>query len=271
MILVCGDSMLDEYWYGEVTRISPEAPVPVLSVSRVETREGAASNVANNCRALGASVRAVFGGGERIRKIRAVSRNQQMVRLDFDYPQRPIQTLDLTVVKLVIFVDYGKGSLRDVRELIIKAKEAGATVLVDPKGYDYEKYRGADLVKPNLDEMKVMLGGWESEDDLASKAQKMRRETDIGAILLTRASDGMSLYYDRGSAHIQAEARGLVDVSGAGETAIAALGVALVEGHSLEKAVGYANKAAGIAVGRFGTTVVRREEVFENSSSPRHV
>lgn len=254
--------MLDEYWFGDVTRISPEAPVAVLSVSKVETREGAASNVANNCRALGADVRSVFGGGERIRKIRAVSKSQQMMRLDFDYPQNPIESLDYSGVSLVIFVDYGKGSLRDVRELILKAKEAGVMVLVDPKGYDYDKYRGADVIKPNLDEMRVMLGGWRDEGDLTAKAQKMRRETEIGAILLTRASDGMSLYSDRGSSHIQAEARGLVDVSGAGETAIAALGVSLTMGHSLEKAVGYANKAAGIAVNRFGTAVINKEEVF---------
>jgi rfaE bifunctional protein kinase chain/domain len=256
--------MVDEYWFGTVSRVSPEAPVPVLSIERVETREGAAANVANNCRALGAPVRAVFGGGDRIRKIRAVSRNQQMMRLDYDFPQIPIKGLDYSGVSLVVFVDYGKGSLRDVRELILKAKEAGVRVLVDPKGYDYEKYRGADLIKPNLDEMRVMVGGWEDEEDLANKVQELQERAEIGAVLLTRAADGMTLYAGWGgtSLSVPARATGLVDVSGAGETALAAFAVALHEDCSLYAAMEYANKAAGIAVGRFGTTVVRREEVF---------
>jgi rfaE bifunctional protein kinase chain/domain len=167
----------------------------------------------------------------------------------------------LSGIDIVVFVDYGKGSLARVQDLIQQCKREGKTVLVDPKGYDYEKYRGADLVKPNLDEMKVMVGGWKDEEDLANKVQEIKRRAEIRAILLTRASEGMTLYEDW-STRIYAESRELVDVSGAGETAIAAFAVAVHEGHDFYQAAKYANKAAGIAVGRFGTAVVGRDEVF---------
>jgi rfaE bifunctional protein kinase chain/domain len=159
-------------------------------------------------------------------------------------------------VSVVIFVDYGKGTLANVQKLINQAKDAGCTVLVDPKGYDYSKYRGADVIKPNLDEMKVMVGGWKDEADLAVKVEKIRKDADIGAVLLTRASDGMTLYTQSGAKHFPAEAKEVVDVTGAGETAIAALGVGLHRGLSLEDSVALANKAAGIKVGMFGPTAV---------------
>jgi rfaE bifunctional protein kinase chain/domain len=254
--------MLDEYWFGEVTRISPEAPVPVISVQRIEKREGAAANVANNVEAMGVEVRRVFGSGERIRKLRVVSKKQQMLRIDFDFPQEPITRLDLSGIDVVVFVDYGKGSLANVQSLIAQCRKEGKTVLVDPKGYDYERYRGADLVKPNLDEMRVMVGGWKDEQDLANKVEAIKEKADIRAILLTRASEGMTLYEDW-SVRIYAEPRELVDVSGAGETAIAAFAVAVHDGHDFYQAAKYANKAAGVAVSRFGTAVVGRDEVFE--------
>jgi rfaE bifunctional protein kinase chain/domain len=170
----------------------------------------------------------------------------------------------------VIFVDYGKGALANVQDLIQESQRAGCMVLVDPKGYDYERYIGADVIKPNLDEMLVMVGGWKDEFDLAEKAQKIRKEASIGAILLTRASGGMTLYDDRGFFNVPAVAKEVIDVTGAGETAIAALGVGLHQGLPLEDAVELANRAAGIAVGKFGPYAVSKEEI-EASSLSRHV
>jgi D-glycero-beta-D-manno-heptose-7-phosphate kinase len=263
MILVVGDAMRDVYWHGEVTRISPEAPNPVISVKRVEERDGAAANVSANVLAMGVGVSEIYGESpEKITKIRAVANGQQVYRLDFDYPQHAVTTIPVSNVKVCIFVDYGKGTLANVQDLIKQAKDAGATVLVDPKGYDYSKYSGADVVKPNLDEMKVMVGGWKDEHDLTMKAQKIRLDANIGAILLTRGPDGMTLYDYKGATHIPAEAKNVLDVTGAGETAIAALGVSLHRGYSLEKAMFYANKAAGIVVGRFGPSIATEEEVF---------
>jgi D-glycero-beta-D-manno-heptose-7-phosphate kinase len=263
--------MRDVYWHGEVTRISPEAPVPVISIKRIEERDGAAANVAANVRAMGVECLTSYGIGERIRKIRLMVKGRQEYRVDFDHPQTPIASIE--GCEVAIFVDYGKGSLSEVQSLIKYANKSGARVLVDPKGYDYEKYSGADVVKPNLDEMRVMVGGWRDEEDLARKAHEIRRKANIGALLLTRAADGMSLFYSAPGGgwqvefvdcveHTPAVAKDVVDVTGAGETAIAALGVGLHRGLSLEQAMVYANKAAGIKVGRFGPSVVTKEEVF---------
>jgi D-glycero-beta-D-manno-heptose-7-phosphate kinase len=257
VILVCGDAMRDVYWHGEVTRISPEAPVPVISIKREEEIRGAAANVVANVRAMGVSCRADYGEQEKwVAKIRLMVKGRQEYRVDFDHPQTAIQNLYPDGEKIVIFVDYGKGALDNVRWLIYEAKQAGCKVLVDPKGYDYDKYRGADVIKPNLDEMKVMVGGWKDEDDLAAKVEKIRQDADIGAVLLTRASEGMTLYTQNGAKHFPAEAKIVVDVTGAGETAIAALGVGLHRGLSLEEASLLANKAAGIKVGMFGPCAV---------------
>lgn len=264
--------MLDRYWFGEVTRISPEAPVPIFSVLMKEERDGAALNVENNVRAMGVECRCFFGWqGQVIEKVRLIAKGQQVYRVDFDYPQNPIEQLALDGIKTVIFVDYGKGSLAHVQKLIQQAKSADCLVLVDPKGYDYEKYRGADVVKPNLDEMRAMVGGWKDEDELSWKAQTILTKAGIGALLLTRAAEGMSLYTKDRARHFPAVAKDVVDVTGAGETAIAALGVGLHRGLSLEDACVLANKAAGIKVGRFGPSVVTKEEVFEDSSGSRHV
>ena len=295
-ILVAGDSCADTYWFGDVTRISPEAPVPVVRVEREETRPGAAANVARNARAMGAEVTlcCVLGrdeGGERvreivqrdgihdaivtwgktIRKLRVIGRQQQVVRVDFDEPVdaearmflQQTFSLALADAEIVVFSDYGKGALDNISALILEATRAAKIVLVDPKGCDYHKYSGAHLVKPNADEMRAMVGGWTSEAQLESKVARLRAETRLSTILLTRASVGMSLYTNDGVTHFSANAREVFDVTGAGDTAIAALAVGLGRGLTLTDAVGYANKAAGIAVGRFGTAVVNEQEVFE--------
>lgn len=265
MILVCGDAMIDRYWFGEVRRISPEAPVPVVKMGRMEERQGAAANVAANCEAMGAKVRYLFSPSPRVEKIRIIGKNQQVVRVDFDKPQQPITREwfeeNIEGISTVVFSDYGKGALRDIADLIPIAKDKGFTVLIDPKGHDYARYQGADLVKPNLDEMREMVGGWGCEDELERKVSKLRQESNIQAILLTRAADGMTLFSDQ-KTHIASTAMEVFDVSGAGDTAIAALAVGIERGLSLETAAVYANKAAGIAVGKFGTAVVHEHEVF---------
>lgn len=266
-ILVAGDAMVDRYWFGDVRRISPEAPVPVFAHSHEEERPGAAANVARNCEAMGAEVSTCFSPSlERVVKIRLIARSQQMTRVDFDSPQEPVREEEfaslLPGADLVIFSDYGKGALENVAGLICAAKDAGKTVLVDPKGYDYARYRNADVVKPNLDEMRELVGGWASESDLEDKARQLRRDAGIGAILLTRAAEGMTLYDSIGTFSVAAEEREVYDVSGAGDTAIAALAVSLGRGMSLRQAVMVANRAAGIVVERFGTAVATEREVF---------
>ena len=259
--------MIDRYWMGEVDRISPEAPVPVVKMVREEERPGAAANVARNCEAMGAKVDRVFSlTSAKVVKIRLIARQQQVARVDFDYQQQAVEE-DEFISKLpgadvVVFSDYGKGALGGVRRLIELAKDAGKTVLVDPMGVDYEKYRGADLVKPNLHEMKDIVGGWVSEAALEEKVTALRNHYTISAVLLTRAAAGMTLFSEGTVKHIEAEAREVYDVSGAGDTAIAALAVGMAKGLSLERAAMYANKAAGIAVGRFGTAIVTEAEVF---------
>lgn len=264
MILVAGDAMTDRYLFGEVSRISPEAPVPVLRVERTEERRGAAANVAANVEAMGVPCKRLFseGSGELL-KIRAVGRSQQMLRIDFDPTQNPIADLgDTDKCTVAIFSDYGKGALSGVAALIAQAIERRICVLVDPKSYDWSRYRGAHVLKPNLDEARAAFGGWGSEGELERKMQQARTDHGIDAILLTRASAGMTLYDEWGAHHVPAQAREVYDVTGAGDTAIAALAVAIHDGLELLDAVRAANRAAGVAVGRFGTAVVSRKEVF---------
>lgn len=268
MILVCGDAMIDRYWFGEVRRISPEAPVPVVKMGKIEERQGAAANVAANCEAMGGQVKRLFSPSkDPIVKIRVIGKNQQVVRVDFDQPQLPIDVDQFTLLveraDIVVFSDYGKGALSNISDLIMMAKAYGKTVLIDPKGHDYRRYSGADLVKPNLDEMREMVGGWGTEAELTRKAAKLRKDSDVRAILLTRAADGMTLFTESAEIDIASTAREVFDVSGAGDTAIAALAVGLEMGLALEQAAVYANKAAGIAVGKFGTAVVSKHEVFD--------
>ena len=277
-ILVCGDSMLDEYWFGDVTRISPEAPVPCVKVLREETRPGAAANVAENCKAMGADVITAIVQGAR--KIRLVARNQQVVRADFDAVECSVKDLvsvRLAVgaafrrgVKMAILSDYGRGVRAEFQEAIRRAKEVGATVLVDPKGHDYSIYAGADLIKPNTDELRNLVGGWGDVNQMNRKAEALRVQAGVGAILLTRASEGMVLYDATGAYFIKSAAREVYDVTGAGDTAIAAFAVAVSRGYSFPDAAWYANKAAGIVCGKFGTAVATEMEVFGDGPSEAH-
>jgi rfaE bifunctional protein kinase chain/domain len=296
-VLVVGDVMLDRYWFGDVGRISPEAPVPVVKVDRVEERPGGAANVARNAVSLGAEVSllSVVGrdeAGVKLRrllkregvtallqtdaglsttvKLRVIARQQQLVRVDFETAPshealasklRDFQRL-LRDTDAVILSDYGKGGLTHIVNMIRMARDAGKPVLVDPKGDDYSRYRGATLITPNRSEFREVAGSWKSESDLTRRANALMGKLKARALLVTRSEEGMTLYQPGRRLHVAAQAREVFDVSGAGDTVIATLGVMLARGASLEEAVRVANRAAGIVVGKFGTAVVQPEELF---------
>jgi rfaE bifunctional protein kinase chain/domain len=296
-VLVVGDVMLDRYWFGDVSRISPEAPVPVVLVQRMEDRPGGAANVARNCVALGARTQllSVIGrdeAGETLArlvaesgvkanlhhddsipttvKLRVIGRQQQLLRIDFETPpSREVLASKLAdfdaalpSCAAVILSDYGKGGLAHIARMIGRARAAGKKVLVDPKGDDWSRYKGAHVVTPNRAELREVAGSWKSEADLARRVRAIRQKLAIEALLLTRAEQGMTLFTARGAMHFKAEAREVYDVSGAGDTVIAALGTMLASGVRLEQAVRIANRAAGIVVGKLGTAVATRKELF---------
>jgi D-glycero-beta-D-manno-heptose-7-phosphate kinase len=295
-LLVVGDVMLDRYWFGDSDRISPEAPVPVVQVSKVDERLGGAANVARNVAALGANttILGVVGedeAGNRIHellkqsgvnsqlevdpkvpttvKLRVIARQQQLIRLDFE--ETPSQTAleqklarfekALGTADVLVLSDYGKGALSQVAAMIEYARAQNKVILVDPKGEDYEKYRGATVITPNRSELRQVVGRWSNEDDLTRRAQDLRRSLGIQALLLTRSEEGMSLFTDQGVSHVRAQAREVFDVSGAGDTVIATLAVALAAQWPLDRAMALANRAGGIVVGKLGTATVTSEEL----------
>ena len=299
-ILVVGDVMLDRYWFGDVNRISPEAPVPVLKIERVEERPGGAANVARNIASLGAhaTLLSVVGDDEAgaclerllnhhanlkallhrddsistIIKLRAIARHQQLLRIDFETPPShevlhaalADYRLQLPLADVVILSDYGKGGLAHIAEMLRLAREAGKPVLVDPKGEDYERYRGATLLTPNRSEFREVAGSWKTEAELNAKAEKLRAELQLGALLVTRSEDGMSLYRANEVLHEPTQTREVFDVSGAGDTVIATLAVMLASGADMHDAMRIANRAAGIVVGKLGTAVVSRDEIIQD-------
>lgn len=295
-LLMVGDVMLDRYWFGDTHRISPEAPVPVVQVGKVDERLGGAANVARNVAALGghATILGVIGDdepGQRVTqllkashvdsqlevdsqvptivKLRVIARQQQLIRLDFEEPPsdkalaRKLERFEksLADADVVILSDYGKGALDQVSLMIDQARAQNKMILVDPKGEDYEKYRGATVLTPNRSELRQVVGRWSSEEDLTKKAQDLRRSLNLQALLLTRSEEGMSLFTDAGVSHVKAQAREVFDVSGAGDTVIATLAVALAAKWPLEKAMALANRAGGIVVGKLGTATVTSEEL----------
>ena len=296
-ILVVGDVMLDRYWFGDVSRISPEAPVPIVRIEKREARLGGAANVARNAAALGAhaGLLGVVGadeagaeveqmlqdGGIRsylkrdeaistIIKLRVIGRQQQMVRIDFEEPPTDailrdklvqFQTL-LPDYDVIVLSDYAKGSLVNVADMIAAARAAGKVVMVDPKGDDFTRYAGATVLTPNKSEMRRIVGSWNSEEQLTAKAQQMRSELKLDALLLTRSEEGMTLYTEHERFHMPAAAREVFDVSGAGDTVIATMAAMLGAGAGWQQAVETANRAGGIVVGKLGTATVTREELF---------
>lgn len=297
-ILVVGDAMLDRYWYGGVERISPEAPVPVVAVGRADERPGGAANVARNVRALGAKCRLLSITGddaeanslERLLhaagidctlyrdklinttvKLRVISRNQQLLRIDFESPASKdarVKLLDNFLMhvreySVVILSDYGKGGLGYIQEMITAARDAGVPVVVDPKGDDYSAYRGATLVTPNRKEFEQVAGRFRDNADLERKAAALIASLDLGGLLVTRSEEGMSLIEQGGRVlHLPARAREVFDVTGAGDSVIASIGCAYAAGGEVEDALHLANVAAGIVVGKLGAAVATPDEIL---------
>ncbi len=295
-ILVVGDVMLDRYWFGEVSRISPEAPVPVVRVERTEERPGGAANVARNCAALGArvSLLSVVGADEAGQslarllaaegietslhedaklsttiKLRVVGRQQQLLRIDFESsPAHEVLRAKLAEFErqlprcdLVVLSDYGKGGLAHIGEMIRQARAAGKPVLVDPKGEDFVRYAGATLLTPNRAELRQVVGRWAAEAEFEAKAMRLREELGLDALLVTRSEEGITLFRAGAVLHEPALAREVYDVSGAGDTVIATMAVMLASGVDLHAAMRLANRAAGIVVGKLGTATVSRAEL----------
>ncbi len=296
-VLVVGDVMLDRYWYGAVDRISPEAPVPVVRITREEERNGGAANVAYNVVTLGAqaSLLTVVGDDEASHKLealvantgiqthfgrdadlkttvklRVIGRQQQLLRLDFENtPKSEILASQTAAFEnllpqhdAVLFSDYGKGGLAHITDMIARARAAGKPILVDPKGSDYTRYQNASVITPNRAELQQVVGNWRDEDDLRAKVQQLRQQLNLEAVLLTRSEEGMTLFDAQGELHVSAQAREVFDVTGAGDTVIATMAALVAAGVSLRDAVPIANQAGGLVVGKFGTATVSFDELF---------
>ncbi|HIF9228878.1 TPA: bifunctional D-glycero-beta-D-manno-heptose-7-phosphate kinase/D-glycero-beta-D-manno-heptose 1-phosphate adenylyltransferase HldE [Photobacterium damselae] len=296
-VLVVGDVMLDRYWNGPTGRISPEAPVPVVKVEQIEERPGGAANVAMNIAALGGKARLVGLTGideqakalteklnsinvscdfvsvpnyPTITKLRVMSRGQQLIRLDFEEgfhnvdPEMIISRIDQSLgqVKAVIFSDYAKGALEHVQTMIQRARQAGVAVLVDPKGTDFERYRGATLLTPNLSEFEAAVGKTRSDDELVTKGLELIERFDLEALLVTRSEHGMTLLQKgQEPLHMPTQAQEVYDVTGAGDTVISVLAASLSAGKSLADSCKLANAAAGVVVGKLGTSTLSTIEL----------
>ena len=296
-VLVVGDVMLDRYWYGAVDRISPEAPVPVVRITKEENRLGGCANVAYNVVSLGAHASLLsvvgdddashllealvqktgitphFGRDAQLKttvKLRVIGRQQQLIRVDFENtPQTEVLASQsdtfkalLAQHKVVLFSDYGKGGLAHVSDMIAAARAAGKVVLIDPKGSDFSRYAGATCITPNRAELQQVIGEWSSEAELNQKAHDLRQQLNLEALLLTRSEEGMTLFDAQGELTVAAQAREVFDVTGAGDTVIATLAAGVASGLSLRQAMPLANRAGGIVVGKFGTATVSYEELF---------
>ncbi len=295
-VLVVGDLMLDRYWHGPTSRISPEAPVPVVHVNEIEERPGGAGNVALNIAVLGAvsSVIGLTGNDDAanaleislrkakvkthfvrlannptVTKLRVMSRHQQLIRLDFEdgFVGQDVSALEKSFTELldahdvVVCSDYGKGSLRDVQALIALCKQKNIPVLVDPKGTDFSRYKGASLVTPNLAEFEAVVGQCADDKELVSKAQALCKQFEFEALLITRSEHGMSLIKGTEVHHLPTRAREVYDVTGAGDTVVSTLAAALAAGESLVQATALANLAAGLVVAKSGTASVSVAEL----------
>ncbi|MDE1252526.1 bifunctional D-glycero-beta-D-manno-heptose-7-phosphate kinase/D-glycero-beta-D-manno-heptose 1-phosphate adenylyltransferase HldE [Vibrio aestuarianus] len=298
-VLIIGDVMLDRYWYGPTGRISPEAPVPVVKVENNEERPGGAANVAMNIASLGGHAHIVGLTGideparvltetltalkvkcdfvalpnyPTITKLRVLSRGQQLIRLDFEDkfentdPQLILSRMDqaLPNVKAVILSDYAKGALEHVQQLIQKARAAKVPVFIDPKGADFERYRGATLLTPNMAEFEHVVGKVKSDQELVDKGLALIEEFDFEALLVTRSEHGMTLLR-RGQKpfHLPTLAKEVYDVTGAGDTVISVLAASVSAGKPLDEACALANAAAGVVVGKLGTSTVSTIELAE--------
>ena len=288
-VLVAGDLMLDRYWTGDAGRISPEAPVPVVRVRETHSRPGGAGNVAMNVAALGAKCGLLAGAGDdeygararveshvlaaagfgTITKLRVLSRHQQLIRLDFEADQAPrsagvVDRLRglLADYDVVVLSDYGKGTLNRAADIIAACRRAGKTVIVDPKGEDFRRYRGADFITPNWPEFQAVAGACRGDDEIHRRGTALARELELKGLLVTRGEAGISYIPAAGEPlHIAAEAREVFDVTGAGDTVIAVLAAATGAGAGAADAVRLANAAAGVAVTKLGAVAITAAEL----------
>lgn len=297
-ILVVGDVMLDRYWFGQVNRISPEAPVPIAKIDKIEDRPGGAANVARNITSLGgnATLLSVVGIDEpsitleklldnekvetifkkdsnvnTVVKLRVLAKNQQLIRIDFEEkPSHEIlaEILDTyqSIVEnyeLVILSDYGKGGLYHTSQMIKIARACGKKVLIDPKGSDYLKYQNATLITPNLSELCEAIGKWNNEEELYTKANLLRERLNLEYILITRSEDGMTLFDGNKAYNFPTSAQEVYDVSGAGDTVIATTGLMLANQLSIQDSIKIANFTAGLVVAKLGTATITKNELIE--------
>lgn len=303
-VLVVGDVMLDRYWHGPTSRISPEAPVPVVKVEQVEDRPGGAANVAMNIAALGAQSRLVgltgvdeaasvlsaslsnvnvqcdfvaLPGHPTITKLRVLSRSQQLLRLDFEEgfagvdaePMHQRIRQALPGLGALVLSDYAKGALESVSTMITLAREAGVPVLIDPKGSDFSRYHGATLLTPNFSEFEAVVGKCKTDEEIAERGHALIKQHDLAALLVTRSEHGMTLLQPgKAPFHLPTQAQEVFDVTGAGDTVIGVLAAALAAGNSLEESCFLANAAAGVVVGKLGTSTVSPVEL-ENAIRAR--
>lgn len=304
-VLVVGDLMLDRYWHGPTSRISPEAPVPVVHVRQDEYRAGGAGNVALNIAALGAKASLLGFVGEdqgavalesllkkagvlclfqavpnfpTITKLRVMSRHQQLIRLDFE---DGFQTIDndsllhlyhaeLTQSQVVVLSDYGKGTLSNIQPFIALAKQMKKPVLVDPKGNDFSIYQNATLITPNLSEFEAVVGRCADLPQLVERGRRMIETLSLEALLITRGEQGMTLLSKNAEPlHLPTHAREVFDVTGAGDTVISVLAASLAAKKSLADATQLANIGAGIVVGKLGTATVNTDELGAALRGPR--
>ncbi|OBA00515.1 bifunctional D-glycero-beta-D-manno-heptose-7-phosphate kinase/D-glycero-beta-D-manno-heptose 1-phosphate adenylyltransferase HldE [Halomonas sp. G11] len=297
-VLVVGDVMLDRYWHGGTSRISPEAPVPVVRVEDADDRPGGAANVALNIAALGAQVGLAGLVGEdenaellsrqliaanvsthfqhsaeipTITKLRVMSRNQQLLRLDFEERLEGVDTTDLLAqveqalpdCDVMILSDYGKGTLNQVGQLIASARAQGKRVLIDPKGSDFSKYRGASLITPNLTEFEAIVGPCRTDAELSQRGEALRVELELEALLITRSEKGMTLIREgHEPLHLPTRAQEVFDVTGAGDTVIGLMGLAIAANHELPEAMMLANLGAGLVVAKPGTATLSIAELY---------
>lgn len=297
-VLVVGDVMLDRYWFGDVNRISPEAPVPIAKINKIEDRPGGAANVARNIASLGGSVTllSVVGTDEpsvilekllqkdsvhtmlkrdqtisTIVKLRVLAKNQQLIRIDFEEkPSHEILADALDTYEqiiedhdVVILSDYGKGGLSHTIKMVEIARKHNKKILVDPKGSDYAKYNGATIITPNKSEMRDAVGDWKDEDELHTKANQLISSLNLSYLLVTRSEEGMTLFAEKAH-NYPTFAQEVYDVSGAGDTVIATLGLMLANDVNIADAVQIANFAAGIVVAKLGTATVSKQELINN-------
>ncbi len=298
-VLVVGDVMLDQYWYGNSGRISPEAPVPIVHVREDEIRAGGASNVALNVSALGAQATLLGMSGEdqnaeklqnllarqqvkchlqkcaghdTALKLRIIAQQQQMIRLDFEDDFSDLDKSSLLSrfssllqkTDIVIFSDYNKGTLSDIKNMLALARDRGIATIVDPKGSNFGKYQGATLITPNWSEFEAIVGQCKTDQIFAARGEQLRQQLELDALLVTRGEHGMSLIRsDKEIFHLPTHAREVFDVTGAGDTVIGTLAAALAAHAEIEDAVALANLAAGIVVRKLGTATTSLAEIHD--------